>query len=133
MKTQFHDISRIFMTLPQCYCENCHFLPPSPRLRHVRNGCLKSAPFSESEMFIKPFGLRRLIKHELLVYILSADSLISTISVESYSSNDIASCRGLYFSNFYIWCVSSKSDIITRRADNPIDRGQEDPTSEELA
>ncbi len=53
------------MTLSQHYCENLHFLLPSPRPQHVRNGFLKSAPFSESKMFIKPFGLRCLIKHEL--------------------------------------------------------------------
>ncbi len=65
MKTQFHDISRIFMTLPQRYCENHHSVPLLPRPRHVRNGFLKSAPFSKSEMFIKPLGLRNLIKYEL--------------------------------------------------------------------
>ncbi len=53
------------MTLPQRYCENRPFLPLSPQPRHVRNGFLKSAPFSESEKFIKPFCLRCLIKHEL--------------------------------------------------------------------
>ncbi len=41
---ELHNISRIFRTLAQRYCENL----TSPRPRHVRNGFLKSAPFSES-------------------------------------------------------------------------------------